>query len=558
MAGTGTPQHDSNADLVNAALAAAGEGDWARVYRLLTPHEPSGLPPLGLELLAGSAFKTGQLSEAPALLERAYAAYLSQDDRRAAIRCALALVMLNEVSGLQPAQHAWEQSARRLAQDLGPCVEQGYIALARTGCELPDPRLLGDNADLAIELAHQFADSDLLVRARAEKSLALISQGFVNDGFALLDEVMAAIVAGECRDPDVRGRSLCSILSACERAGDVGRLDYWCNRIENEPYLQHAALTIHCRMVYGAVDAMLGNWGEAESHLGFVIEADRGHRAACSAKLAEIRLHQGRLVEAAALLEGFEDAFVAVPVFARVRLAEGRPDLAAGFLRVAIRGLGQDVLRLGPVLALAIEADLARNELAGAESWLRQLSDLEARCESNEIRAQMRLSAGRIARHKSDLLVASEEFETALTLLMHYDRPQLSAHIRLELAQTLAALGDTAAAVVEAEAALTTLRRLGMAATIATADALLQDLKSPRTKVLAEPTSGATSSPSTVLTAREHEVASLVAQGLTNREIGERLVLSVRTVEGHIDRVLGKLDLHTRTQLAVWVSSAAR
>ena len=557
MAGTGTPADELHTELVNAALAAAADGDWTRIYGLLSPHSHSGLPPAALELLAASAFKTGQLAEALTLLERAYASNLAEDDRRGAIRCALTLVMLNEVFGLEPAQHAWEQSARRLAQDLGPCVEQGYVALARTGCELPDPRVLGDNADLALELARQFDDSDLLVRAKAEKSLALISQGFVNAGFALLEAVMGAIVAGECRDPDVRGRSLCSVLSACERAGDVGRLDYWCDRIEKDPYLQHAALVIHCRMVYGAVDAMRGNWGDAESHLSFVIEANFGHRAACAAKLAEIRIHQGRLEEAASLLKGFEDAFVAVPAFARLRLAEGRPDLASGFLRVAVRGLGQDALRLAPVLSLAIEADLRRNELAGAESWMRQLSDLEARCESNEIRAQTRLSAGRIARHKADLATASEEFETALTLLTHYDRPQLSAHIRLELAQTLADLGNSAAAIVEAEAALTTLRRLGMMADVATGEALLQDLQRPRGNETADASSSLPAR-STALSAREHEVASLVAQGLTNREIGERLVLSVRTVEGHIDRALGKLDLHTRTQLAVWVSSAAR
>jgi DNA-binding NarL/FixJ family response regulator len=53
------------------------------------------------------------------------------------------------------------------------------------------------------------------------------------------------------------------------------------------------------------------------------------------------------------------------------------------------------------------------------------------------------------------------------------------------------------------------------------------------------------------LTRREREVASLVAEGLTNREIAARLVLSVRTVAAHIDRVLGKLGLHSRTQLAV-------
>ena len=60
------------------------------------------------------------------------------------------------------------------------------------------------------------------------------------------------------------------------------------------------------------------------------------------------------------------------------------------------------------------------------------------------------------------------------------------------------------------------------------------------------------------LTRREAEVARLVAEGLTNREIADRLFLSVRTVETHVDRVLGKLDFHTRTQLAGWVQQGER
>ncbi|HEY5852739.1 MAG TPA: LuxR C-terminal-related transcriptional regulator [Aldersonia sp.] len=52
------------------------------------------------------------------------------------------------------------------------------------------------------------------------------------------------------------------------------------------------------------------------------------------------------------------------------------------------------------------------------------------------------------------------------------------------------------------------------------------------------------------LTVREREIATLIAAGLSNREISERLVLSVRTVEGHIYRACEKLDLADRDQLA--------
>jgi predicted ATPase/DNA-binding CsgD family transcriptional regulator len=51
------------------------------------------------------------------------------------------------------------------------------------------------------------------------------------------------------------------------------------------------------------------------------------------------------------------------------------------------------------------------------------------------------------------------------------------------------------------------------------------------------------------LTRRESEVAELVARGMTNREIAARLYVSTRTVETHVDHILTKLDLSTRTQL---------
>jgi len=54
-------------------------------------------------------------------------------------------------------------------------------------------------------------------------------------------------------------------------------------------------------------------------------------------------------------------------------------------------------------------------------------------------------------------------------------------------------------------------------------------------------------------TRREREIAGLVSDGLTNRAIADRLVLSERTVEGHIRSILAKLQLTNRTELAAWM-----
>lgn len=53
------------------------------------------------------------------------------------------------------------------------------------------------------------------------------------------------------------------------------------------------------------------------------------------------------------------------------------------------------------------------------------------------------------------------------------------------------------------------------------------------------------------LTEREAQVADLVAQGDSNKEIGERLDLSAKTVKNHVSNILRKLALQRRTQIAI-------
>ena len=60
------------------------------------------------------------------------------------------------------------------------------------------------------------------------------------------------------------------------------------------------------------------------------------------------------------------------------------------------------------------------------------------------------------------------------------------------------------------------------------------------------------------LSRRELEVAGLVAKGLTNAEIAERLVLSVRTVDTHLAHIYGRLGISSRAALAVWVTEATK
>ncbi|MCW2892268.1 MAG: putative LuxR family transcriptional regulator, partial [Actinomycetia bacterium] len=60
------------------------------------------------------------------------------------------------------------------------------------------------------------------------------------------------------------------------------------------------------------------------------------------------------------------------------------------------------------------------------------------------------------------------------------------------------------------------------------------------------------------LTRREIQVAHLLAEGLTNREIAQRLVISQRTAEGHVEHVLEKMGFKSRAQVAAWFAREAR
>jgi DNA-binding CsgD family transcriptional regulator len=148
----------------------------------------------------------------------------------------------------------------------------------------------------------------------------------------------------------------------------------------------------------------------------------------------------------------------------------------------------------------------------------------------------------------SDRAAAREYYAQALEAAVKIRfRPEV-ALIHLRLAELLLEEGDDSAAVEHLDLAIPELQDMKMQP----AHERAQILREKLTPAAAQ--GPARQSASNTLTAREREIASLMADGLTNHEIAERLVITEGTVEVHVKHILSKLGFRSRTQVAGWSS----
>jgi DNA-binding CsgD family transcriptional regulator len=528
-----------------AALAALGEADVPEAH----------------ELLATLHFAEDELDDARGHAEQAFRGYRDRGDSRAAALTAIRLADLHDGSfGNSAAARGWLERARRLLQAEGHCVEWGYLELALMACNRDDIVDLEASADRALAIAQEFDDRALEVRALADGGLALVTEGRIKEGFRRLDEAMAALTAGEVTDTRMAGISFCSLLSSCDRAGDVARAEEWI-RIVRESVLDHlggrpVVLRQHCLLAYGSVLRSAGRWEEAEAALVEGLSVGRGgglgHRAHISACLAAMRVDQGRLEEAADLLAPYEDSVNAAEALARLHLARSEADLAAAVARRGLRMLHGDVLRGAGLLGVLVQTEIARGDLEAAAQAAASLAGAAAVLDTPVVQAERALADGRVRAASGDHGVAVAAFEVALDSIGIDERPLKAGEARLALAGSLAATGDTAAAIVEARAALAAFDRVGACAGADQAAAVLRDLGAPpRTR-------GHDVAPAVAnLTSREADVLDLLRHGLTNAEIAARLYISPKTAEHHVGRVLAKLGVRSRAEAAAIAATLA-
>ena len=436
--------------------------------------------------LAVGAYMADDLEETRRNAEAAFRGYRDRGDLQAAARVAIDLARLHDGAfGNHAAGRGWLDARGERSSSVGPCVEWGYLELALMGCDRLDIDDLEASADKALAIALEFGDHDLEVVALADGGLALITQGRVREGFDRLDSAMAAIAAGEVADFGLAGKSFCSMLTGCDRAGDVNRVEEW-TRVMREMMLepnggQPKVLATHCLLAYGSLLAATGRWSEADQVLteaiGPTASRSYGHRVEVTCNLARLRIDQGRLEEAAALLAPHEDDVVACEPIARIRLVKGEPDLAAAAARRGLKEMKGDAVRASALLARLVEAELALDDMPAAKEAAARLDELGALAESRSVAGEAALARGRIACAEGDHIAAIADFEDAREAFA--DRPFLAGQARLALAEVRSQAGDNAGAIDEARAAAAVFDRLEAKPSADQAAALLRSLGAP-------------------------------------------------------------------------------
>jgi DNA-binding NarL/FixJ family response regulator len=524
--------------------------DGARA-QALAAIEIEDLPPAH-HVLGGVAYLTEDYDTARTEWELAFDRYRAAGLDRDAARVALRLATMFAADLSRPSvANGWIERARVQLERVGPCVEWGYVELAVMACERPDVDELRLSAERALALAIEHGDPDLEAHALSDAGLALVSQGRIREGFARLDAAMTMIGSGRVRG-STSGICFCSMLSACDRTGDLRRAEEWIETVNGVLAMtgdRPRVLRTHCSLVYGSVLSAAGRWDEAEElivdALGPATKPTMAHRAQSVAHLATLRVAQGRVEEAADLLGPFEDRVTSCAPLARVHLVRGELDLAAAVLRRGIHELVGDSVRTSPLLATLVEVELRRGDLDAARAAAAGLSDLARDVDLAVVRADAQLAEARVLTALGDVPAALEAFARAKVELDDGERPLQLGLLRLEVAELLTATGDESGAVVEARAALACFERIGATAARDRASATLRglgDTGRSRPRDLADLDSA--------LTPREREVLDLVRAGLTNAAIAERLYISPKTAEHHVGRILTKLGVRSRAEAA--------
>lgn len=365
---------------------------------------------------------------------------------------------------------------------------------------------------LAIDIARETGDAGVLSHALNNHGTALM---FLADDAGMAELVEAAEVALEVDDIEDAARASVNLVWGLL---DQYRLDlaehHLARALEISERAEFIGFVTYQRMEQARLDLARARWDDALHTLDREIEAPH---AQC----------------------------VALTVAGTVRVRRGDPGGDAMLdeaWRVAVE-LGE-LQRRGPVAAARAEAALLRGDRAAARKIARPEFDEADRLDARSLRAELAYLLHR-AGDRVDV-AADDEHPFAVQARGEWRRAAEAWHAAgapYHEAAALAESPDEADLLV----ALAILDRIEAAPLARIVRAMLRERgartipRGPSTLTRGNPAG---------LTARQVEVLRLVADGLTNAEIADRLVLSVRTVDTHVAAVLAKLGVATRVEAA--------
>lgn len=558
--------HPSQPQLVEIGQEALLRGAWEearsafeRVLRTgdrgtAKPSFRTVLDPDGrAEVLSGLAealWWLGEIREALECWELAYSGFRQRPDPVQAAFVAIQLsVLYNANLGNHAAAAGWAARAARLVDehDLEPL--RGWVLITQA-VDCADPDQHETLARQAHQLGQASGDRDLELCALTQIGVGLIDQGNITEGMAFHDEAMAGALAGEGQLNTVVFTA-CEMMTSYSRCAQYQRMAHWIRAADRFverygcPYLNAS-----CRTHYGEVLFATGDWERAEKELRVAqrlsLHSLPAVQAKALARLAELRLAQGRIEEAERLLASFEDHEASAPVWARIYLFRSKFALAFATAGRWLGVIGENRLESVLLLELLGEAEIGQDQVEAAAERGRTLTEL-----GSTLACKIMLARGERLRGQAFVATsdpaAKRHLDAALREFVRLEMPFEAARTRLLLAQALCEL-DPEVAEAEARAALAVFKGLGA---IPDAEATTTVLRKIEAKTREQ--TGKTSNPAD-LSQRELEVLRLAAQGLSDKEIAARLVLSRHTIHRHIHSILTKLDLPSRAAAAAYAA----
>lgn len=526
---------------------AYGRRAWLDAFEALSrADETEPLGPGDLTLLATSATMAGRNEAHAAAMERAHRAFLNAGDALAAAKCAIWLGMSLAVDGEQGPAAGWFGRARRLVERDGrDCVERGYLFIpagyrAHGAGDFDEAYAAGADATA---IAERFDDVDLFAVAMHLQGVSRVSQGRVAEGLQLLDEAMVSVTAGEV-SPILTGIVYCSVIASCEEAFEPRRATEWTNALtrwcDEQPQL--VSFTGRCLAHRASIRQLHGAWPDAFEEA--VLARTRAEESMNRTATGQALYQQGELHrlrgDAAAAEAAYREASAygrePQPGLALLRLAQGDAQAAAGAIRRALDEARGPMPRAA-LLPAHVEVMLALADIAAARASAQEIAGIAAESEGVMLRAIAAYVEGAVELADGAAQEALAPFRQACRIWQELDAPYELARVRTLIGRACRELGDGDTAALELEAARDAFERLGAAP------------DAERVKSLIDPDAEREDHG---LSARELEVLRLVAAGQTNREIAAVLVVSEHTVARHVQNILMKLRVSSRTAAAAF------